>query len=313
LAFCVLMGAVQSAFAQTYPARTVRVVVAFPAGGSADIVGRVLAQKLGESTGQNFIIDNRPGAGGNIAFDLVARAEADGYTLLHSTPGIVINPSLYRKVNFKLEDFAPISLVGAAPLVVMVHPSLPVRSIAALVKLAKAKPGAVKFGSAGSGSTAHLASEMLRSQAGIELVHIPYKGGPPAFQDLIGGQVEMMTYPISESLPYIKSGRVIALAQTGARRSSVAPDLVTVAEAGLKGYDVTTWYVEFAPAKTPAAIIGKLHGELDKILRQPETQERLKSLGVDVIAASPEQTATFLKTEYARWAKAIQASGAKVD
>jgi len=180
-----------SAVAQTYPAKPVRMLVAFPAGGSADIVARVLGQRLGESLGQNVIIDNRPGAGGNLAFEALAKADPDGYTIINSTPGIVINPSLYRKVNFKIDDFVAISQVGEAPLLIMVHPSLPANTIPELVKLAKAKPGAIRYASAGNGSSSHLASEVFRMMAGIDMLHVPYKGGGPAFQDVIGGQVEM--------------------------------------------------------------------------------------------------------------------------
>ena len=193
------------AAAQGYPAKPVRMLVAFPAGGSADIVARVLAQKLSESVGQNFFVDNRPGAGGNLAFEALAKADADGYTILNSTPGIVINPSLYRKVNFKIDDFVAISLVGEAPLLIMAHPSLPANNIPELVKLAKSKPGAIRYASAGNGSSSHLASEVLRMMAGIDMLHVPYKGGGPALQDVIGGQVEITALPIAESMPLVRS------------------------------------------------------------------------------------------------------------
>lgn len=193
MALCgfLIAGLVANAQAQTYPSRPVKIVIPFTAGGGADVVARILAQKLGASVGQGFVVDNRPGAGGNIAFELVARAEPDGYTLLNSTPGIVINPTLYRKVSYKIEDFVAISLIGKAPLLIVVHPSLPVRSVADLVKLAKAKPGSIRFSSAGTGSSSHLASEVFRMMAGIDMVHVPYKGGPQALQDVISGQVEM--------------------------------------------------------------------------------------------------------------------------
>ncbi len=299
--------------AQSYPAKPVRMLVAFPAGGSADIVARVLGQRLGESFGQNFIIDNRPGAGGNLAFEALAKAEPDGYTILNSTPGIVINPSLYRNVNFRIEDFVAVSLVGEAPLLIMAHPSLPANTIVELVKLAKAKPGAIRFASAGNGSSSHLATEVFRMMAGIDMVHVPYKGGGPAFQDVIGGQVEITALPVAESLPNVRAKRVKALGQTGSKRSAVAPDIPTLDEAGIKGYSVTTWYVVFGPAKMPRELVTRLYIEIDKVLKRPETQAKLKDVGVDIIGANPEQTAVFVRSEYEKWAKLIQASGAKVD
>lgn len=301
------------ALAQNYPTKPVRMLVAFPAGGSADIVARVLGQRLGESFGQNFIIDNRPGAGGNLAFEALAKAEPDGYTILNSTPGIVINPSLYRKVNFRIEDFVAVSLVGEAPLLIMAHPSLPANSIPELVKLAKAKPGAIRFASAGNGSSSHLATEVFRMMAGIDMLHVPYKGGGPAFQDVIGGQVEITSLPVAESLPNVRAKRVKALGQTGIRRSAVAPDIPTLDEAGIKGYNVTTWYVVFGPAKMPRELVTRLYNEIDKVLKQPETQAKLRDVGVDIIGTNPEQAAAFVKSEYEKWAKLIQASGAKVD
>jgi len=301
------------AAAQGYPAKPVRMLVAFPAGGSADIVARVLAQKLSESVGQNFFVDNRPGAGGNLAFEALAKADADGYTILNSTPGIVINPSLYRKVNFKIDDFVAISLVGEAPLLIMAHPSLPANSIPELVKLAKSKPGAIRYASAGNGSSSHLASEVLRMMAGIDMLHVPYKGGGPALQDVIGGQVEITALPIAESMPLVRSKRVKALGQTGTKRSSVGPEIPTLEESGIKGYNVTTWYVVFAPAKLPRELVTRLYGDIDKVLKRADTQEKFKEVGVDIIGTNPEQAAAFVKTEFDKWAKAIQASGAKVD
>ncbi len=236
----ITLGVAAGAGAQTYPAKPVRMLVAFPAGGSADIVARVLGQRLSESVGHNFIIDNRPGAGGNLAFEALAKADPDGYTILNSTPGIVINPSLYRKVNFKIDDFVAISLVGEAPLLIMAHPSVPANTIPELVRLAKAKPGAIRYASAGNGSSSHLAAEVFRMMAGIDMLHVPYKGGGPAFQDVIGGQVEITALPVAESMPNVRSKRVKALGQTGLKRSSVAPDVPTLDESGIKGYAVTT-------------------------------------------------------------------------
>ena len=302
-----------AAQAQTYPAKPVRMLVAFPTGGSADIVARFLAQQLSQQIGQNVIVENRPGAGGNLAFDALAKAEGDGYTILNSTPGIVINPHLYRKVTFRIEDFVPISHVGEAPLLVMAHPSLPANSIPDLVRLAKAKPGMIRYASAGNGSSSHLASEVMRMMAGINLVHVPYKGGGPAFVDLMSGQVELTTLPIAESLPNIKAKRVKALGQTGATRSHMAPDVPTLDESGLKGYNVSTWYVVFAPVKTSRDIVNRVHTEVDKALKTPDLQERLKGVGVTIINSTPDQAATFVRSEYEKWAKVIQQSGAKLD
>ena len=302
-----------AAQAQTYPTKPVRMLVAFPTGGSADIVARLLAQKLSEQFGQNVFVENRPGAGGNLAFAALAKAEPDGYTILNSTPGIVINPHLYRKVDFRIEDFVAISHVGEAPLLVMAHPSFPANSLAELVKLAKAKPGMIRYASAGNGSSSHLASEVMRMMAGIDLVHVPYKGGGPAFQDVIGGQVELTTLPIAESLPNVKAKRVKALAQTGTTRSHMAPDVPTLSESGLKGYNVTTWYVVFAPVKTSKDLVARIHGEIDRALKTPDLQERLKGVGVTIVNANPEQAAAFVRTEYEKWAKVIQQSGAKLD
>jgi len=301
------------AHAQTYPAKPVRMLVAFPAGGSADIVARLVAQRLSEQAGQNFIVDHRPGAGGNLAFGALAKADPDGYTILNSTPGIVINPHLYRKVDFRIEDFVAIAHVGEAPLLIMANPSLPVSSISELVKLAKAKPGAIRYASAGNGSSSHLASEVMRMMAGIELVHVPYKGGGPAFTDVISGQVELTALPIAESLPNVKAKRVKALAQTGTTRSHMAPDVPTLDESGLKGYNVTTWYVVFGPARMPRETIARLHSEIDKALRTPELQEKLRGVGVTVVNGDPEQAARFVRTENDKWAKVIQMSGAKLD
>lgn len=305
--------AAAAAQAQPYPSKPIRMLVAFPTGGSADIVARILAQRLSESAGQNFIVENRVGAGGNIAFETLAKANPDGYTIINSTPGIVINPSLYRKVNFKIEDFVPISLVGEAPLLIMATPSLPADSISELVKLAKSKPGMIRYASAGNGSSSHLASEVFRMMAGIDMTHVPYKGGGAAFQDVVGGRVEITALPIAESMPNVRAGRVKALGQTGAKRSSIAPDIPTLDEAGINGYTVTTWYVVFAPAKTPDAVVTRIYSLVDKALKHPETQEKLKSNGVDIIGTNPEQTVAFVKNEYAKWAKLIQQSGASID
>jgi tripartite-type tricarboxylate transporter receptor subunit TctC len=303
-----------AAHAQTGTARPVRIVIPFAPGGGSDVVGRILAQKLGETSGQTFIVDNRPGASGNIAFEFVARAEPDGYTLMNSTPGLVTNPNLYRKVNYKIEDFVAITLIGEAPLAISVHPSLPVNSIAELVQLAKRKPGEVRYGSVGAGSSSHLATELFLSMAGLQMVHVPYKGGPAVLQDVISGQVEMTSLPLTESMPQVRAKRVRALAQTGAQRSSLAPDLPTMEESGFKGYAISTWYVIIGPAAIPSEMVNRLNDDIVKVLKFPDVQERLKAAGIgDVIGSKPSEAAQFLKAEYAKWTKLIQTSGIKAE
>ena len=310
-----LLGSLPAAtHAQSYPTRPVRIIVGLTAGGGVDVVSRILAQKLGESTGQPFVVDNRTGAGGNIAFEFVAKSEPDGYTLLSSATGVVINPTLYRKVNYRIDDLAAVSLIGKAPLVLVVHPSLPVHSTAGLVKLAKAKPGSIRYASGGAGGTAHLAVEVLRMMAGIDLVHVPYKGGPQALHDVIAGQVEMTILPFPETLPQVRANRVRALAQTGDMRSSAAPDIPTFAESGIKGYSVTTWYVFFGPARMNVEIANKLSMEIARALKLSDVQERLKVAGVgEIIGSTPGEAAQFVRAEFARWEKVIRASGARAD
>lgn len=299
--------------AQTYPAKPVRMVIGFPAGGSADIVGRVMAQKMTDNIGQQVLVDNRPGAGGNIAWEFTARAEPDGYTIVNATPGIVTNLTLFRKVNYRLEDFTPIMHVGDAPLLIMSHPSLPVNNILDLAKLAKAKPGAIRYGSAGMGSSSHLASEVFRLLAEVNLLHVPYKGAAPAMQDVMSGQVEMTSVPIAESIPHVRSKRLKALGQTGTKRSTIAADIPTLDEGGIKGYNVATWYIVFGPAKMPREIVTRIHSELDKVLKDPQILERYNAMGVNITASTQEQAVRFAQAEHVRWAKIIKASGIQAD
>lgn len=256
VALACFIGLASVAAAQAYPSKPVKVLVAFPAGGSADIVARIVMQKVGEQMKQAFVIDNKPGAGGNIAFESAAKADPDGYTLMLSTPGVVINPTLYQSTaRYVPDDFTGIYLIGEAPLLIMSNPNVKANSLSELIALAKQKPGEMRYASAGTGSSSHLASEVFRHVAGLQLIHVPYKGGGPAFQDVINGNVEMTSLPIAESLSMVSSGRVRALAQTGTRRSGIAPDIPTVIEAGVPGYNVTTWYVLLTPAKTPNDIV----------------------------------------------------------
>ncbi|ARP81384.1 hypothetical protein CAL12_11635 [Bordetella genomosp. 8] len=301
------------AHADTYPSRPIRTLVAFPAGGSADIVARLVTQKVGEMSGFSFVVENRPGAGGNLAFDATASAAPDGYTLLFSTPGIAINPSLYRKVEYKLSDFKPIALVGEAPLVLMTRPDLPIHDINDLVAAGKEKPDAVRFASSGNGSSSHLAMEVLKSMAGLQYLHVPYKGGGAAMADMLGKRVDVTMLPISESMPYIRDNRLRALGQTGARRSPIAPDIPTFAEEGVKGYSVTTWYMLLGPAKLPDAVVDTLARKFDEALKSPDLQQKLRNAGVSIINEGPAQTKAFLDQQAASWSKAIAASGTRID
>lgn len=303
---------IRDALAQAYPVKPVRVVVANAAGGGVDTVIRIVAQRLSESTRQTFVVENRPGAAGNIAYETVARATPDGYTLLASTPTIINNPTIYGKAPYKIADFLPISLLGTAQLLLVVHPSLPVHSVADLVKLAKAKPGSIRFGGSYA-ATPHLSQEMLAMMAGIKLMHVPYKGGPQTLNDVMIGEIEMTMLAFAETLPQVRAGRVRALAQSGEKRSPLAPEIPTVHEAGVKGYSSGTWYVVFAPAGAPPEVPARLHGEIVKALQQPDVRERLQKAGVaEIIGAAPEETSQFVKREAVRWEKVIRAAGIKV-
>jgi tripartite-type tricarboxylate transporter receptor subunit TctC len=308
LAACAALAlGASSAYAQKWPVRPVRLVIPLTAGGGADTTARILAQKLSENTGQSFIVENRPGAGGNIAFDYVAKADADGYTLLYSPIGVTINPTLFEKVNYKIEDFVAVSYIGDAPLVLVANNALPARNIGELIELAKARPGEIRFSSSAIGSSSHLASEVMRMMAGVDMVHVPYKGGPQALQDVIGGQIEFATIAMPEALPQVRAGRVRGLGQTGIKRSSIAPDIPTFDESGLKGYTVMTWYVAFAPTKTPAAIVQRAHEEFDKALKVQEVQNRLRDAGItEIVDGSPEAAGKFVQSEYQRWGKIVR-------
>lgn len=298
---------------EKYPSRPIRVVIMFPAGGSADIVGRMVTQKASEISGFNFVVENRPGAGGNLALDAVATAPADGYTVVFATPGIAINPSLYAKVPYKLADFKAISLVGEAPLMLMARPSLGLKSIDDLVNRSKKAPDAIRFGSSGNGSSSHLAAEVLRSMTGLQYLHVPYKGGGAAMTDVVGGQTDITVLPIAESLPFIRDKRLQAMGQTGRVRSSIAPDIPTIEEDGVKGYASTTWYMLAAPAKVPQEVVDTLAGKFSEALRQPDLRAKLQNVGVTIIDGGPEQANEFLASEAARWEKLIRAAGIRLE
>ncbi len=301
--------------AQTYPDRPIRLVVPFPPGGGSDITGRTIAQKLGEALGQQIIVDNRGGAGGNIGTDIVAKAAPDGYTICMALSGpFSINGSLMGKLPFDpLKDFALITLAGATPNLLVAHPSVPAQSVKELIALAKASPGKLNFASSGVGTPAQLAGELFNTMAGVKLVHVPYKGAAPALTDLLAGQVQLMFSTMPPALPQVKAGKLKALAVTSAKRSLTTPELPTIAEAALPGFEAITWYGMAAPAGTPAAIVKKLNAEVVKLLHLPEVKERLLATGTEASGTSPEEFAAYIKSEIVKWAKVVKASGARVD
>jgi tripartite-type tricarboxylate transporter receptor subunit TctC len=291
----------------------VRAIVGFPAGSGVDIVARVVGQKLSEQYGQQFVVDNRPGAGSNIGTQLAAKAPADGYTLFLGTVANAINATLYRELPFDFtRDFAPIVLAGSAPNLLVVHPSLPARSVAELVKLARAKPGRLSFGSSGTGTAPHLAGELFKSMAAINVMHIPYKGGPQATTDLIAGQYDYLFAISSTVLPHIRSGRLRALAITTAARAPSMPDLPAVAET-LPGLEAVTWFGYMAPAGTPQDIVARLNADITKVLARADVREPLATQGIEVKTSSREQFGAYVRDEIAKWARVVKASGARAE
>ena len=302
-----------SATAQTYPARPIRWVAPFPPGGTTDIVARIVAEKLTEVFGQQVTLDNRPGAGGNIAAEIVVKAPADGYTLLTGFPGLAINPSLYAKMNYDpLKDLAPVILISAAPLLMVVHPALPATTVRDVIALAKRHPGELLFPSAGNGTSSHLGGELFKSAAGIDIQHVPYKGSMQGMVDLISGRMQLMVNPLPEMIPFVESGKLRAIAVTGLKRSAVMPNLPTVAET-LPGFDVTTWNGLMAPAATPKEIVARLNTEVVKLLKAPATAKRMQELGLDTIASTPGEFADHLRRETEKWAKVVKAAGARIE
>lgn len=299
--------------AQDYPARPVQVLIAFPAGGSADIVGRQVLKKLTDQTGNSFVAENRTGAGGNIAFAATAAAKPDGYTLIFSTPGIAINPSLYRKANFRIEDFTPVALIGESPLVLLANTNTPYKTIGELVAFSKDKPDAVRFASSGNGSSSHLAMDVLRAMTGMQYVHVPYRGGGPAMLDTISGQVDVTMLPIAESMANVRSGRLRAMGQTGRTRSPVAPDIPTVEETGTTGYSVTTWYMVLGPAGLPQDVVNYLQSNLSKAVTSPDLKGTLEGAGVSIINGNAASAREFLTAEFKKWQGLIKASGTVID
>ncbi len=311
-----LSTAVGAVHAQSaYPVRGLRIIVAYTPAGTTDILARTLGQKFNEAWGQPVIVDNRPGANGNIGTEIAAKAPADGYTLLMATAGTHgINPTLYPKIPFDaVKDFAPISLVAIVPNIVVVNNALPVKNLKELIAYAKANPGKLSYGSPGIGSTGHLSTELFRSMTGVQMTHVTYKGSAPTLQDLISGQVQVVIDNIPPYLAQVKAGKIRAIAVTPATRSPAAPNLPTVAEAGVPGYDAASWFGLFAPGGTPKDVVDKISGETQRILKLPDVAERLLGLGAQPVGNSPDEFGQFVKDEIAKWAKVIQAANVKLE
>jgi tripartite-type tricarboxylate transporter receptor subunit TctC len=301
--------------AADYPTRPVTLVVAFTPGGASDVLARILGRKLEQILGQPFVIDNRPGAGGNTAAESVAHAAPDGYMLLAGNNGILAtNAALYKKINFDPQaDFAPIGLIGSQANILVVNPAVPARSMGELIALAKANPGKLNFASSGHGLAAHLAGELFKTEAKVDIVHVPYKGAAPALQDVIAGHVQMMFATASSVVPHIKDGKVRALAVASLKRTAVLPDIPTIDELGIKNFDATTWHGLVAPAHTPREVIATLNRALAAALADPDVKKSLADLGVDIMGGTPEEFAAYIKSEIPKWTAIIKASGAKID
>ena len=301
--------------AADYPTKPIRLVVPFPPGGTTDILARAVAQKLSETWNQQVIVDNRPGAGGNIGSDLVAKAAPDGYTLVMGTVGThAINPNLYSKMPYDhVKDFAPVILVAGVPNVLVVNPSLPVHSVKELIDYAKANPGKLNFASSGNGTSIHLSGELFKTMAGVQMTHVPYKGSAPALADLMGGQVQLMFDNLPSSLGLIKGGKLRAIAVTSAARAAALPDVPTIAESGLPGFEASSWFGVLAPAGTPHDIVAKLNATIAAWLATPDAKEKLLAQGAIAAGGSPEDFARHIDRETAKWAKVVKASGAHID
>lgn len=299
--------------AQSYPVKTVRMVVGFPPGGPTDVLARIVSQKLGEAWGQQVIVDNRAGASGMIGAELVARAAPDGYTLLMVPVTFAVTPSLFSKMNYDSErDFAAVAQVAAAPFILVVHPTLPVKSVKELVALTRARPGQLNYASASTGGMPHLAGELFNLMAGVKMVHVPYKGAAPATTDLLAGQVQLMFNNMLSAMPQVKSGRLRALAVTSTRRSNALPELPAIAET-LPGYEASGWYGLLAPAATPREAVARINGETSRIMKLPEVAQRLAGDGVEAVGTTPEQFSAYLRAEIAKWGKIVKTAGIKAD
>ena len=310
-AFVTIAGVVH---AQTYPMKSVRMLVPFPPGGGTDYTARLIGQKLSELWGQPVVIENRPGASTTIASEIVARAAPDGHTLIMGSVNHTINPSLYAKLPYDtIKDFAPVTVAVTASYVLVVHPSLPARSVKELIALARARPGQINYSTSGSSGPQHLAGELFKLMAGVDMTHVPYKGGGPAVVALVGGHVSVQFSTPVSALPHIKSGRLRPLAVTSSTRSPALPELPTIAEAALPGYEAVTWWGILAPARTPRDIVNKIHADVVRVLDMPETKARLATEGVNPSGSSPEQFATMIQNEIVKMAKIVKAANIKID
>ncbi len=303
------------AAAQAYPAKPVTIVVPFAPGGTTDILARIVGQGLTTELGQSFVVDNRAGAGGNIGASLAAKAPADGYTLFMGTVGThAINQALYKKMPFDpVKDFAPLSRVATVPNLLVAHPSQPYKTVKELIAYAKANPGQVTYGSPGSGASPHVSGELFKSMTGTDLLHVPYKGSAPAMTDLLGGQISIMFDNMPSAIQHVRSGKLRPIAVTTAQRSPELPDVPTIAEAGVPGYEAMSWFGMFAPAATSQLVLDKLNAALVKVLNQPDVKKKIAEQGGDVVAETPAQFAAFIKSESAKWGKVVKDSGATVD
>jgi tripartite-type tricarboxylate transporter receptor subunit TctC len=309
-----LAAVATSAFAQGYPSKPAKVIVPYPPGGPTDIVARVVSQKLSDQMGQQFIVENRPGAGGNIGAEAVAKGPADGYTLLVATTAHAINPSLFKSLGYNLmKDFAPVSQLTSGPLVIVAHPSLPAKNVQELIALGKAKPGTLNYASSGNGQSTHLSAELFATMSGIKMNHIPYKGSAPALTDVMGGQASLMFDTMLSAMPHVKNGKLKAIAVTSAARSPAAPDVPTVAESGLPGYEAIAWNGLLVPAGTPTDVVAKLNAELKKALDAPEVKDRFSAQGFGAAWNTREAFAKFIQSELDKWAKVVKVSGATLD
>jgi tripartite-type tricarboxylate transporter receptor subunit TctC len=303
-----------AAQAQSYPSKSMRIVVGFPAGGATDVVARAIAQHVSEAWGQTAVVDNRPGAASNIGAEAVAKSPADGYTMLMGSVSLSINPTLYTKLGYNaLKDFTPVVQVTNTPFMLCSHPALPVKTMKELIVMAKAKPGQLQYGSAGNGSGAHLFTELFRSMAGIDVQHIPYKGAAPAMTDLLGGHIPFMFDNIITMWPQAKNGKLRCLAVTTATRSAIAPDVPTVAQAGVPGYEANAWFGLFVPTGTPAEAVEKINGEVNRALKLPAMRDRLLALGCEPAGGTSQQYGTFFRAEIDKWAKVVRSAGARLD
>jgi tripartite-type tricarboxylate transporter receptor subunit TctC len=300
--------------AQTYPTKQVRFVVGFPAGGATDVVARAISQHMAEALGQPVVVDNRAGAASNIGAEIVANAPKDGHTIFMGTVSLAINPTLYKKLAYDpLKDFSAVSQVSDTPFLLVTHPSLPVKNVKEFVALAKARPGQLNYGSAGNGSGGHLFTVLFGSMAGVNLMHIPYKGAAPATTATLSGETIFMFDNIVTTLPLARAGKLRALGVTTARRSQAASDIPTIAESGVPGYDANAWFGVFAPAGTPPVVINRLHADISRIVKVPEVRDRFLALGAEPAGSTPGEFAAFYRNEVAKWAKVVRESGAQID